>query len=186
MPPTLVHDFAGIDFSKPGKHHYQLAFHLDGSWGYSLVPLTVINGLRGSARRAVAVFGGTHGNEYEGQVAVKRLCRELDPEAMRGRVILVPQLSESACRNHSRGSPEDGVNMNRAFPGNPRGTLSYRIAHFVRSLIFPQVDVVIDIHAGGREAVFALCTSFHQVQDAAQREEMARVARLFDTPFVFR
>jgi hypothetical protein len=27
----------------------------------------------------MAAFGGTHGNEWEGQVAVKRLCRQLDP-----------------------------------------------------------------------------------------------------------
>jgi len=185
MPPILIHDLAGIDFSKPGKHHYQLAFHLDGDWGYSLVPLTVINGLRGPAARAVAVFGGTHGDEYEGQVVVKRLCLDLDPADMSGRVILVPQLSETACRGHSRVSAADGVNMNRAFPGAPRGSLSYRIAHFVRSAIFPQVEVVIDIHSGGKEAVFGLCASFHHIPDPAQRAENARVARLFDTPFVF-
>jgi hypothetical protein len=43
---TVIYDHAGIDFAKPGKHHYQIAFHLDSGWGYSLVPLTVINGLR--------------------------------------------------------------------------------------------------------------------------------------------
>src|SRR5690606_24999153 len=116
-------------FSLPGTHHYQAAFHLDGSWGYSLVPVTVINGTRSAdpARpldaRGVAVFGGTHGNEYEGQIAVKRLCAELDAREMSGRVILVPQLSETACTAHTRSSPEDGVNMNRAFPGDARGTL---------------------------------------------------------------
>ena len=91
-------DPAAIDFTRPGKHHYRAAFHLDGSWGYSLVPVTVINGVRARAPSTpgVAVFGGTHGNEYEGQIAVKRLCRDLDAETWRGRVILMPQLSESA------------------------------------------------------------------------------------------
>ena len=28
----------------------------------------------------LSCFGGTHGNEYEGQVGVKRLCTDLDPE----------------------------------------------------------------------------------------------------------
>ena len=177
-----------IDFAKPGKHHYQIAFHLDSSWGYSLVPLTVINGLRNDTPAetpGVAVFGGTHGNEYEGPVAAKRLCHDLDPEEMSGRVILVPQLSETACRAHRRISPEDGVNMNRAFPGNQRGTVSYRIAHFVKTRIFPQVRVVIDIHAGGNEAVFPLCTSFHPLPSLEQHAETVRVARLFDTPFIF-
>src|SRR5688572_20400113 len=127
--PTVVHDPEQIDFDKPGKHHYQVAFHLDGSWGYSLVPLTVINGRRGQNSNGVICFGGTHGNEYEGQIAVKRLCTDLDPEVMTGRILLIPQLSESACTANSRVSPLDGVNMNRAFPGQGK-SISYRIARF--------------------------------------------------------
>ena len=186
--PTVVREPGEIDFSRPGKHHYQVAFHLDSGWGYSLVPMTVINGTAGAAAPdtpGVVAFGGTHGNEYEGQVAVKRLCNELDPPRMRGRVILIPQLSESACRAHQRCSGEDGVNMNRAFPGDPRGTVSYRISNFVKTRIFPQVRVVLDIHAGGREAVFPLCASFHPLPDPEQFAETETVARLFDTPFVF-
>lgn len=187
--PTVIYDPSQVPFDKPGKRHYQVAFHFDSSWGYSLVPLTVINGTRSAAHgkppRGVAVFGGTHGNEWEGQVAVKRLCADLIAEELSGRVILMPQLSESACRANTRTSPLDGVNMNRAFPGNPRGTISFRISNFVKSQIFPQVGVVVDIHSGGREGGFALCTSFHPIPDPEQRAEIAQVAQLFDTPFVF-
>lgn len=186
--PRVIHNVSEIDFDRPGKTHYQVAFHLDSSWGYSLIPMTVVNGTVGANGRdlpGIAAFGGTHGNEYEGQVAVKRLCTDLNPDEMRGRVILIPQLSETACRSHQRRSPEDGVNMNRAFPGNARGTLSYRVADFVKTQIFPRVGIVIDIHAGGREAVFPLCTSFHPLEDVKQHEQTLKLARLFDTPFVF-
>ena len=186
--PTIIHDPDQIDFDKPGKQHYQVAFHLDSGWGYSLVPLTIINGARpamsGANLLGLAAFGGTHGNEWEGQVAVKQLCQELDPHQITGRVILMPQLSQSACATNQRVSPFDGVNMNRAFPGNPRGSLSYRIAHFVKSYVFPRVRVVVDVHAGGREGGFALCTSFHPVPDPAQFAEISKVAALFDTPFM--
>ena len=185
--PTVIYDPSKIDFAQPGKHHYQVAFHLDSSWGYSLVPLTVINGLRTGGPRdtpGVVAFGGTHGNEWEGQIAVKRLCRDLDPAEIRGRVILMPQLSESACAVNRRVSPLDHVNMNRAFPGNPRGSISYRISHFVKTRIFPQVRVVLDIHSGGNEGGFALCTSFHPIPDPVQRAEIAAVAALFDTPYM--
>ena len=180
----VVHNTSEIDFAKPGKHHYQVAFHLDSNWGYSLVPLTVINGLLGPAEKNVVAIGGTHGNEYEGQVSVKRLCHDLDPAGMRGRVILIPQLSESACVANLRESPLDRVNMNRAFPGNPRGTVSYRISNFVTTSILPQVEVVLDIHSGGNEAIFPLCTSFHPIADPVQKAEIAKVAQLFDTPFI--
>jgi predicted deacylase len=178
-----------IDWDAPGKRHYDLAFHLDSSWGYSLVPLTVINGLRKPSTSqempGVALFGGTHRNEWEGQIAVKRLCHDLDAEQICGRVILMPQLSASACSANSRLSPLDNVNMNRAFPGNARGTVSYRIAHFVKSCVFPFVRIVADLHSGGVEGGFALCTSIYSVRDSKQYEEMVEAARLFDTPFVF-
>jgi predicted deacylase len=186
--PTIIHYPDQIDFDKPGKHHYQVAFHLDSGWGYSLVPLTIINGTRpvssGTNFPGLAAFGGTHGNEWEGQVAVKQLCQDLDPDQITGLVILMPQLSQSACAANQRVSPLDNVNMNRTFPGNPRGTISYRIAHFVKSCVFPRVRVVVDLHAGGREGGFALCTSFHPVPDPAQFAEISRVAALFDTPFM--
>jgi len=180
----VVYNASEIDFAKPGKHHYQLAFQMDSNWGSSLIPITVINGSKGPAEKNVVAFGGTHGNEYEGQVSVKRLCQDLDPAMMRGRVILIPQLSQSACVANRRVSPLDGVNMNRAFPGNPRGTISYRISNFVKTLIFPQVHAVIDIHSGGNEAIYPLCASFHPIADPQQRAEIAQVARLFDTPFI--
>jgi predicted deacylase len=75
--------------------------------------------------------------------------------------------------------------MNRAFPGNARGTLSYRISNFVKTRVFPQARVVIDIHSGGKESVFPLCTSFHPLTNAEQHAETAAIARLFDTPFIF-
>jgi predicted deacylase len=186
--PIVLYRPAEVDFDRPGKHHYRLGFHLDSGWGFSLAPLTVINGRRppspGSNPPGLAVFGGTHGNEWEGQVAVKRLCQELDPNEITGRVILMPQLSQSACAANQRVSPYDQVNMNRAFPGNPRGTISYRIADFVKSRVFPKVRVVIDLHAGGREGGFALCTSLHPVPDPAQFAEIRHAASLFDTPFM--
>jgi len=185
----IVYDHSQIDFSKPGKHHYQVAFHEDSAWGYSLVPLTVINGLRKSppqARtRGVMASGGAHGNEWEGQVAVKRLCQELEPAEISGCVILIPQLSQSACVANTRSSPLDGVNMNRAFPGNPRGTISYRIAHFVKACIFPRVRVVIDIHSGGNEARFAMpLPAVYVVEDKNQFDEMIQIAQLFDSRFI--
>ena len=48
-----IHDHNQIDFDRPGKTLYEVAFHYDGTWGNALVPLAVINGTASSsARRA--------------------------------------------------------------------------------------------------------------------------------------
>lgn len=181
----IIYDYQQIDFEKPGKAIYEVAFHYDGTWGYALVPLCVINATAGPRQKNVACFGGTHGNEYEGQVSVWRLMHELDPAQISGRVLLIPRLNVPACVSGTRESPADGVNMNRAFPGDPRGSLTYRIAHFVTTQILSRAEVVIDVHAAGLGAHFALCASFHMVKDPQQFREMAQVAALFDTPFVY-
>lgn len=176
-----------VPWDRPGATHVRLNFGLDGSWGSSLVPLTVLNPTRSGAAdgRTVAVFGGTHGNEYESQVALTRLCADLDPAQLTGRVIIMPRLSEDASRHGTRAAVEDGVNMNRAFPGDPAGSLSYRIAHFVSTKIIEQADVVLDLHAGGREAAYALCTSLHPVPDERRFAESLALASVFATPYVF-
>jgi predicted deacylase len=183
MSSQTIHSVSNLDFDRPGKRHYEVAFHHDGTWGNVLVPLTVINGALGPGR-TVACFGGTHGNEYEGQVAVWRMALELEPASLSGRVILMPRLCTPACDAGTRASPLDGVNMNRAFPGDPQGTTTYRIADFVTREVLARADVVLDIHSGGRDLRFPLCTSFHEVDNPAQQAEMAAVSRLFDTPFV--
>lgn len=93
--PTVIHDISGIAFDRAGTN-YQAAFHPGGIWGYSLLPLRVINGRRGLNANGVACSGVTHGNEYEGQIAGKRLCCNPDPDEITGRVVL-PQRSVSAC-----------------------------------------------------------------------------------------
>jgi predicted deacylase len=180
----IIYDPSKLDWDKPGKSIYELAFHYDGSWGYAMVPLCVINGTAGPKQKTVACFGGTHGNEYEGQVAVWKLMHELDPATISGRVILMPRHNQPACVSGTRESQLDGVNMNRAFPGDPLGTITYRIAHFITKHVLEQADVVLDIHAAGRGAHYPLCSSFHMVKDPKQFEEMAFVAALFDTPYI--
>jgi hypothetical protein len=47
---TTVHNHNQIDFDRPGKQLYEVAFHYHGTWGNALVPLAVINGTAGPGR----------------------------------------------------------------------------------------------------------------------------------------
>lgn len=179
----LVYDHDQIDFDRPGKSVYEVGFHYDSTWGFAQVPLVVINGARGSGK-TVACFGGTHGNEHEGQVSGWRLAHDLDPKEIKGRVILMPRLNTPACDAHQRPSPLDGLDLNKVFPGDRHGSITRRIADFVCSRVFPLADVVLDIHSAGSGIEFVMCSSFHLVDDQKQLDEMKRVAALFDTPLI--
>jgi len=172
-----------IDWESPGARRYAVPFTMDGTWGRMRLPLYVACATRPGS--TVVAIGGTHGDEYEGPVAFKNLVHDLDPaNLIAGRLIVVPVLNVPAFRAARRESPIDGVNMNRAFPGNPRGTLTSRIAHFVTTEVLSRADIVIDIHAGGATMEIARTMSFHAVPDPERYRRFEETALLFGTPFV--
>ena len=178
-----------LDLESPGRRDYLVALEHDSIWGDHLIPLTVFVGTMAAPGRGLVAFGATHGNEYEGPVALKHLLRELDPARVRGRVVIVPVLNPAAFRAAARDSVrDDGVNLNRAFvPGAgvaPLGGITHRIAAFVRTSLWPHVHVVLDLHAGGEVARFLPCASFHTVSDPAQHALIEATARGFGTPLV--
>ena len=101
-----------------------------------------------------------------------------------GRLIVIPILNVPAFRAARRDSPHDGMNMNRAFPGNAAGSITSRIARFMTDEVLARADVVIDLHSAGAGFEMIRTMSFHQVDDPALYNEFRETALLFGTPFV--
>ncbi|HXH87969.1 MAG TPA: succinylglutamate desuccinylase/aspartoacylase family protein [Gaiellaceae bacterium] len=160
-----------LDLDEAGKHsgHLQLPRSSNQSgWSTQWIPITsVANGEGPTA----LVIGGVHGDEPEGQVAALNLARELRPEQVSGRVIVIPCLSLEASRAYTRLWPS-GANLNRSFPGSPTGPPDEQLAHFVSSVLFPLADIVVDIHSGGRTGLCLPWSEMHWVEDVAQRRSM--------------
>jgi N-alpha-acetyl-L-2,4-diaminobutyrate deacetylase len=183
MPKTPIH--CDLDFDRPGKQQGHLfipySYNLAG-WANLMVPVTVV---RGGDGPTALVLAGNHGDEYPGQVAILRLCRELTPERVRGRVILVPCLNMPASRAMTRLSPLDGKNFNRCFPGRADGTVSEVLAHYLSTVLFPLADIVIDIHTGGRSTDFVPCAHMHLVPDREQRRQMIAGTEAWNSDVAF-
>jgi len=174
-----------IDFHKPGKQQgfLQVPYsHNLGGWANVMIPVTTIADGSGPT---VLVLGGNHGDEYQGQIAAMKLARELTSDMVTGRIILIPSLNFPAARAATRLSPLDGMNMNRAFPGQSEGTVTSQIAHYLTNVLFPLSDVVIDIHSGGRSMEFLPCSHMHLVSDMAQRHKMLDAMLAWNTDFAF-
>jgi predicted deacylase len=174
-----------IDYSKNGKQQSFLRVpysHNLGGWANVMIPITVL--ARGEGP-TVLVLGGNHGDEYQGQIAAMRLARELSPDAIHGRLILIPSLNFPAAKAATRLSPLDGMNMNRAFPGNAEGSVTSQIAHYLTHTLFPMSDAIIDIHSGGRSMDFVPCSHMHLVPDRTQRRKMLEAMLAWNTDFSF-
>nr|WP_272214171.1 succinylglutamate desuccinylase/aspartoacylase family protein [Marinicella sp. W31]MDC2877331.1 succinylglutamate desuccinylase/aspartoacylase family protein [Marinicella sp. W31] len=105
--------------------------------------------IRGGDGPTALFTAGTHGDEYEGQIALLKLARELADMEIYGRVIILPALNRPAVMAGKRNSPLDGGNLNRCFPGDSNGGPTSMIAHYITSELFPLADLVIDVHSGG-------------------------------------
>src|SRR5262245_22284976 len=179
-----------LDLDSPGRRDYWVALEHDSIWGDHLIPLTVFVGPRARQGEGLVATGSNHGNEYEGPVVLKHLMREIRIEDVVGRIILIPVLNPAAFLAGTRESTlDDGVNLNRAFVPGAGVTpalagITHRIAAFVREYIWPRVHVVLDLHSGGEVARFALCASFHPVEDPELSQKIEETARWFGTPVI--
>ena len=97
----------------------------------------------------VSVVGGVHGDEFEGPVACLRLAEALAGIVLRGRVRLVAVAHEAAHVASLRSSPVDGLNLARAFPGDPDGSITARLADALRRHVIESSDLFVDLHSAG-------------------------------------
>lgn len=96
---------AEIDFERDGKQHgfIRLPYSVHRSaYGWIPIPVTCIK--NGSGLR-VLLMAGNHGDEYERQVALGNLIRSLEPDVVKGRIIVLPSANFPAAMAGMRTSP---------------------------------------------------------------------------------
>ncbi|WP_439495645.1 succinylglutamate desuccinylase/aspartoacylase family protein [Bosea sp. (in: a-proteobacteria)] len=172
-----------LDFDRAGKQSgYARAPLSRNTSGWGTIEIPVVTVKNGSGP-TVLLTGGVHGDEYEGQVAISRFAREIDPAAVQGRIIMLPAVNIPAVMNDTRLSPVDNRDLNRCFPGDAKGTFSEMLAHFLDSVILPMVDVSLDLHTAGHSMESALSTNMHYLPDAAARARTMAAAAAFGAPY---
>ena len=177
--------FTNVDYDKNGKQFGNLSAPIStnsAGWANYFVPICVIKNGEGPT---ALISGGNHGDEYEGPVALMNLAREIEPEMIRGRLILIPMLNKPGVQAGTRLSPIDGSNMNRAFTGKPSDSLTGMIAYYVSQALIPQADLVIDIHSGGRSMHFLPSVNMHNLANKAQMSAMLDTAAAWGAPYRF-
>ena len=111
------------------------------------IPVAVVNGAKPGP--VLAVVSGAHGTEYASIIAVERLIQLLDPQAVRGTVILVPLVNVPSFEQKiAHVNPIDGKSMNRFYPGKADGTQTERASLAITKEVVEKSDHLIDLHGG--------------------------------------
>jgi predicted deacylase len=96
---------------------------------------------------------GIHGDEVHAISLLHHFVQKLDFKQLTGRLLIVPVANVSGFHAGTRTVPEDGRDLNRCFPGDPKGALSERIAHFIFTELAATADWGVDLHDSGSGSV---------------------------------
>lgn len=182
---TQTRIWTALDYHAHGKQSdcLRLPYSSDMSaYGWIPIPLVCINNGPGPTALLVA---GNHGDEYEGQIALSSLAREIQAHDVSGRLVILPALNFPAVAAGRRVSPLDEGNLNRLFPGNAAGSPTEMIAHYVCEVLIPMADVVVDLHSGGRSLDYLASALVRPGRTADEHADLIRLMQAFGAPISF-
>ena len=110
------------------------------------LPVTIIHGQKQG--NTVLITSGIHGSEYVGIAASIDLACEINPCDVTGTIIFIHPVNTTGFFARTNLTPEDGKNLNRVYPGKPDGTPAEKLAWFISSQLYPNIDYYIDMHGG--------------------------------------
>ncbi|HKY94860.1 MAG TPA: succinylglutamate desuccinylase/aspartoacylase family protein [Kiloniellales bacterium] len=174
---------ASIDLNAQGKHfgHIRIPFSRDDAGlGYLLVPLISI---RNGDGPCILLNAGTHGDEFEGQIALRNLAHSLRVEEVSGHILMVPSANLPAVVNNSRCSPIDQLNLNRVYPGRPGGSVTEKMASYVLDELVYRANFVLDLHAGGTNYGCVIYTMMHRYAKPATTRATFEMMKAFRAPY---
>jgi predicted deacylase len=130
----------------------------------------------GSGGPVALVAAGVHGDEGPwGAWAIRKLLERTPLDDLRGTLRVVPVANPFAMEADARNAPFDTLDLNRTFPGDPKGSHTDRLAAALVENAIDGADVVIDLHGGGSWCVNAFAFLFPGGED---------LSRAFAPPFL--
>jgi uncharacterized protein len=138
------------------------------------LPVTVINGKEKGPR--LWLSAAIHGDELNGVEIIRQVLEKIDPARLYGTLVAVPIVNVFGFIEQSRYLP-DRRDLNRSFPGSPKGSLASRLAHLFMTEIVSNSTHGIDLHTA------AICKiNLPQIRANLKDEETYHFAKAFGAP----
>jgi hypothetical protein len=100
-----------------------------------------------SAGPALCVTSAIHGDEINSVEIARRVFAAVDPGRLHGTLLVVPAVNASGFRTMNRYMP-DRRDLNRAFPGGTKGSVTSLVANALFENIIKRCDALVDLHTG--------------------------------------
>lgn len=140
------------------------------------LPVVVLCGSRPGP--TVWLSAAIHGDELLGVEIIRQVMRGIDPRRLSGTILAVPVVNVPGFLAQSRYTP-DRRDLNRSFPGSPRGSLASRLAHLFMGDIVARCDAGIDLHTGSNHR-----ENLPQIRCNTDDETTLAMAKAFSPPAI--
>lgn len=140
------------------------------------IPVTLVCGANPGP--AIFLTAAVHGDEINGVPIVRQVLDGLDPAKLSGTVVGIPVVNRFGFSTGDRYLP-DRRDLNRAFPGDPEGSLASRVAHTLFEKVLRRCDVGIDLHTAAQGRA-NLC----HVRGDGEDEKVRDLMRSFGAPIM--
>ncbi|ABC35905.1 succinylglutamate desuccinylase / Aspartoacylase family protein [Burkholderia thailandensis E264] len=171
-----------VDLDANGKHAGNLRVpHSAHRSAYGWVPVPIVS-IRNGCGPVVCVMAGNHGDEYEGQIVVSRVVREIDAAQIAGQLIVLPMANFPAADAGLRVSPIDGGNLSRCVPGDPAGAPTAVIADDIDHVLLPETLERSETNPAGRPSFRASPARDGRRPDATPASPRHRPFDVFTVP----
>jgi predicted deacylase len=140
------------------------------------LPVLVVHGTADGP--TIWLSAAVHGDELCGVEVIRRVLATVDARTLAGTVIAVPVVNVHGFNTGDRYLP-DRRDLNRSFPGSPRGSLASRVANLMMTEIIGRCSVGIDLHTGSDHRV-----NLPQVRGDLDVPEVRELAEAFAAPLM--
>ena len=136
---------AGVEIKAGAKREIGLPIARLVTGAEVTLPVLAVHGRANGP--AVWLDAAIHGDEVGGVEIIRRVLQDVTAKDLRGTLIAVPIVNVHGFMNGDRYLP-DRRDLNRSFPGTPRGSMAGRIAHLMMTEVVQRCEVGIDLHTG--------------------------------------
>lgn len=163
--PTTPPAFALLGAEIPAGSKRQVSWYASQNYsGIDLgTPVLVAHGTRPGP--VLCVTAAVHGDEINGVEMARRVFQQVETSELRGILLAVPIVNLHGFERSYR-YLADRRDLNRYFPGSPRGSSAARIAHSFFNDVIRHCDALVDLHTG----------SFHRTNLPQLRADLSNPA----------
>ena len=140
------------------------------------IPIEVIRGKEDGP--VMFISGAIHGDEINGVEIVRQILSKKALNKLKGTLIAVPIVNVFGFNTKSRYLP-DRRDLNRNFPGSPKGSLTGQLAHIFMKEIIEKCTHGIDFHCAASHRI-----NLPQIRACLSDPKVKEMAEAFDVPVI--